>query len=107
VSLKAVELQVALPRTHEVARIQEQMQHRTMHEQQALIQDRKQSDELSRKQTTHVSDPGKALIKPREDEKQRSGNQKKDGKKKSEQETSQSSNEPLDPYRGKHIDLSL
>lgn len=44
-SLKTVELQVALPRTTEVGRIQEQYQHRLTNEQHLLQQEQKGIDQ--------------------------------------------------------------
>ncbi|UFJ42151.1 hypothetical protein LOK74_06545 [Brevibacillus humidisoli] len=108
-SLKAVELQVALPRTQEVTRIQDQQQQRSMHDQQEQIAARKELDELTRKRPTDVSETVQGQVREKQErEKRRDAGQKQ--RKRSDEEQSEAKREQLllsDPVRGRHIDISL
>lgn len=118
-SLKALELQVALPRTQEVSRIQEQQQQRHTHEQQVLIEDRKQFDELTRHRATNINESTGGQIKEKQEEekkKQQTKNQKTQQNKQEAKESqsnqkefrpAQSAVQMTDPLRGHFIDVSL
>jgi hypothetical protein len=110
-SLKAVELQMALPRTQEISRIQDQQQQKHLHEQQHTIDHRKQLDEAIRQRPTDVEQTAKNQIRERE---KRQHKQKKRAVTDTV-ETGQggspgtrSANTGMrDPLRGRHIDITL
>ncbi|MBO8162482.1 MAG: hypothetical protein H0Z34_02040 [Brevibacillus sp.] len=107
-SLKAVELQVALPRTQEVTRIQDQQQQRSMHEQQELIAARKELDELARNRPTDVSEAAQGQIREKQDRNKRRDAVAKRKRTDSEQADKKREQQLLsDPVRGRHIDISL
>ncbi|MFY0542762.1 hypothetical protein [Brevibacillus sp. H7] len=117
-SLKAVELQVALPRTQEISRIQEQLQQKSMHEQQQLIEDRKQLDEGRRQRAANVDETARNQIREREKQQDKRKKQKKPSAPHSDLHAGESAVYPesvqsakpsamRDPLRGRHIDISL
>lgn len=100
-SLRAIEMQIAIPRTQEAGKLQEQLQYRTTQE-QALLQInqdkntiRKQTSsesiEKSRMNTRH---DGGAFNKPSSSDRQH-------------KEAKDNDNENIHPYKGKQIDISL
>jgi hypothetical protein len=110
-SLKAVELQVALPRTQDIIRIQEQQQQRNMHEQQLLIEDRKQLDETNRQRAADIDSTERNQIRERERQKRQNGKNLAPSL-----DHVEGGAEPVavpaasvmrDPLRGRHIDISL
>lgn len=112
-SLKAVELQVALPRTLEVTRVQEQQQQRTMHEQQSMIDQRRDLDEHMRKRPNDVDETQKNQIREREQKNGRNHfGQAESSHSNEEKESSTAENTTQtvsmrDPMRGRFIDISL
>ncbi|NGQ94035.1 hypothetical protein G3578_02465 [Brevibacillus sp. SYP-B805] len=107
-SLKNVELQVALPRTQEVGRIQEQQQHRQMHEHQYGIDARNQQDRQMQQRTTNISETDKGQIKDKQ-EKEKKRNRRAAGEHKQAAEGKAQGDKGSipDPIRGRHIDISL
>ncbi|MDH4617219.1 hypothetical protein [Brevibacillus sp. AY1] len=110
-SLKAVELQVAIPRMTEVGRIQEQQLQRPTHEQVLLHDERKQLDEHNRQRPIDVEHTEKGMIRERE-QKQK----KKDepaailtttGSDSTTEEKTAEAVDMRDPLRGRFIDISL
>lgn len=110
-SLKAVELQVALPRTQEISRIQDQLQQRTMHEQLMQLSDQTLHDQLQRQRTGDVNDTTKGLIKEKQEKQKREKKQETASKQNStgSEGHSHGNDRSLmqDPLRGRHIDISL
>ncbi|MFM1650842.1 hypothetical protein ACI7RC_01930 [Brevibacillus sp. B_LB10_24] len=107
-SLKAVELQIAIPRTQEVGRIQDQHLQRSMHEQQAMIADRKSQDEAMRQRPAEVNEPSPLEVrdkqeKPKKRRRSEAGSRSQAANKTAGGETGQ----PVDPVRGRHIDITL
>ncbi|WP_139488960.1 hypothetical protein [Brevibacillus dissolubilis] len=108
-SLKAVELQIAIPRTQEIGRIQEQQQQRHNVDQQALIRDRKELDEKARIRPQDINQKANGQIKEkqeREHTKKEKENQTAPVKQESRSASSKKT-EGFDPMRGRHIDISL
>jgi hypothetical protein len=111
-SLKAVELQVALPRTQEIGRLQDQQQQKTVHEQQININDRTQLDQQIRQRATDVNETAKSQIREKQEKEKR---QKRQAAAETDEGTSQAAErirtadhvEMRDPLRGRHIDISL
>ncbi len=110
-SLKAVELQVALSRTQEISRIHEQQMHRNAHEQQALIEDRKQLDQLTRQRPDNIQESTSGQIKEKQDKnkKRKEGQQEAaaESNQQKKKEPPQASKQMSDPLRGHFIDISL
>ena len=110
-SLKALELQVALPRMTDVGRMQEQQLQRPVHEQVVQQEERKQTDALNRQRPTEVEQPEKNMIREREEREQRQNREE-------ESQTAAAAANRLekkkadsvsmrDPLRGRYIDISL
>lgn len=110
-SLKAVELQVALPRTVEAGRLLEQQQNRTHHEQQALMNERTMLDDHVRQRPPEIEQTAHNQIREREQQRKQqdqadaSFSEAVEGQPSEEKTASQ----PLmrDPLRGRYIDISL
>ncbi|EHS57898.1 hypothetical protein WG8_2063 [Paenibacillus sp. Aloe-11] len=105
-SLKAVELQIAVPRTSEAGRYQSDFQQRPMNDQALLGQKNALETENLRQRSSAVDESAEAFV----DERQ-TGAQ---GRESSQQGRSQSGENELPkehpaehPYKGHHIDFSL
>jgi hypothetical protein len=109
VSLKAVELQIAIPRTQEVSRIQDQHLQRSMHEQQAMIADRKSFDEAMRQRPTEVTEshPLEVRDKQEKPKKRRQGEAGSRDQAANKAAAGSETGQPVDPVRGRHIDITL
>ncbi|WNC12518.1 hypothetical protein [Brevibacillus brevis] len=111
-SWKAVELQVAVPRSLEAGRIQEHQQQRTIHEQQSMLDERSLLDQQMRSRPVEVAQPEKSQIREREN-KQQKEKQEREGKDPvslegaSAEDKAPSSVSMRDPLRGRFIDISL
>lgn len=107
-SLKAVELQVALPRTQEIGRMQEQLQYRHAHENQQAIDRRNETDQAMRQRPTNINETDKGQIKEKQDS-QKKREQKQEAQKKQvqKQEDQDQGYQMRDPIRGRHVDISL
>ncbi len=109
-SLKAAELQVALPRTQEISRMQDQLHQRNVHEQQSMIADRNHLDEAMRHRANEVDESSKGYIKEKE-ERQRKKEQDTlslSGIETTVDEDFAHNQIPMrDPIRGRHVDISL
>lgn len=103
-SMKAVEMQIAIPRTTEAGKIQNDVHHRSSQEQQFMTgQQIKESQDLSQR-STGIDETANAAV--REDGKQ--PDSKRQGshghKSKPEQEEHPDAEHP---YKGHHLDVSL
>ncbi|MFD2371323.1 hypothetical protein ACFSO0_15470 [Brevibacillus sp. GCM10020057] len=109
-SLKNVELQVALPRTLEVSRIQDQQQHRSVHEQLSLMDERTLHDQQMRQRPMDIEQTDKNKLRERE---QKHGREKREAQaatpagEHAEEGKKSVPVEMKDPFRGRFIDLSL
>jgi hypothetical protein len=106
-SLKAVELQVALPRTQEVARVQDQQLQRNMHEQLGQIEQRRQLDAAARKRAADVDEADSARIRDQQEKRERGKAKPKSVGKDTTAPAAPVQPLAKDPLRGKHIDISL
>lgn len=111
-SLKTVELQVALPRTLEVSRIQEHQQQRTVREQQSLINERTLHDQQMRQRPLDVEHTDKNQIREREqkhkkNQKDPEGAAFSEGGDMTGEEKTAHPVSMRDPMRGRYIDISL
>lgn len=101
-SLKPVELQIALPRTTDAGKVQHGLQQRPALEQQQLaVQNAKQSSELAHR-SPEVDETSESAL--RGDGGQDS---QPDSRSSSQQEKRQLSHNAEHPYKGRRIDLSL
>jgi len=110
-SLKNVELQVALPRTLEVSRIQDQQLQRSVHEQLSLMEERNLHDQQMRQRPTDIDHTEKNRLR---DGKQHGSGQSEsqaaaaaaegDGAEKEKKSVPVAMKDPL---RGHFIDISL
>ncbi|MCI3918997.1 hypothetical protein MO973_01980 [Paenibacillus sp. TRM 82003] len=108
-SMKGVEMQIAVPRTNEATAIQNQLNQKPTHDQAALAQQnakqtnqqRNRSAEVESSAFRHIRDEGNGA----------SGRGGSSGKsrrgKKSEEANEWPTQEKGHPYKGKHIDISL
>ncbi len=106
-SLKAVELQIALPRTQEIGRMQEQAQYRHAHEHQQAIDNRNQIDQALRQRTTNINEADKGQIREKQDS--RGKGQRQDEQKSGQHRKKEDGQgyQMRDPFRGRHVDISL
>jgi len=108
VSMKSVELQIAVPRTQEVGKIQNELHHRSAQEQSLLMNQQIKESREMRQRSSGVTDTAKSSI--REEGKQQHSSDS-DGQSQSpsnKQQDHPSEQHPAEhPYKGHHIDLSL
>jgi hypothetical protein len=102
-SLKSLEMQVALPRTQDFGKMQEQMNQRSMVNQQQSSQEDKIRAELERKRSAKMEGKNKGIISSDE----QSSNGYAEQKKKRQKENEQLEDHSAHPYKGKHLDISL
>ncbi|MFD1037959.1 hypothetical protein ACFQ3N_06000 [Virgibacillus byunsanensis] len=99
-SWKSIEMQVALPRTQDAGKLQDQMLKQNQHFQASLAQSQMKQEEQKRKRVNEFEDIDHVTIKKEEDH---SNNANVD-------HHSETSNNTLEntehPYLGKHFDFS-
>jgi len=97
-SLKNIEMQIALPRTHDAGKIQEQLNQRNQINHDQLAHSIQKEVDLKRSQVQENQESEKLQLK--RDQSEQHHNQKK--KKKEEQKQEEN---PDHPYKGKTIDF--
>lgn len=106
-TLRALELQIAIPRMQDIGKIQEQIQQRPQQEQAGLALEQQEKDEVNRTRIAKAEESSQSQIN--QDEKEQSGEQgtnpKKQRQKKSPFAEAEASN--LHPYKGHSLDISL
>jgi hypothetical protein len=102
-SLKSLEMQVALPRTQDFGKMQEQMNQRSMVNQQQSSTEEKLRAELERKRSVKMEGKEKGIVSS--DDQASNGYTEQKKKQKEEDEISEARS--THPYKGKHIDISL
>lgn len=107
-SLKSIELQVALPRTQDVGKLQEQHNQREVIKQHLDDEERKLQAEQERNKPTALEGTQLRRIGEEEENRKRQQgelkNREQNRKKKKKESPAQFAQHP---YKGKHIDLSL
>jgi hypothetical protein len=100
-SLKAIEMQIALPRTQDAGKIQEQIQQRGQHLQEHAAQSVTKEDELKRKTVLKNEQKNEAQL-------HKDGNGKDQQRHQSEQKMKKQEKlvQQHHPYKGKMIDYS-
>ncbi|WP_240480034.1 hypothetical protein [Paenibacillus fonticola] len=104
--MKSVELQIAVPRTSEAGRIQQDQQQRPLSDQSLLAQQNLKTSELERKRSSGLeqSAHNKAVKREGSASSDRQQEQPESG----EQQEERDKDQPAEhPYKGKHIDLSF
>lgn len=101
-SLKAIEMQVALPRTHDAGKIQEQLQQRGQHLQEHAAQSVTKEDELKRKTVIKNNQKQEARLNKENGD----SNQKQEQGKQDKQDKNDKPVQQHHPYKGKVIDYS-
>ncbi len=104
VNWKAVELQVALPRTQDVGRIQEQIQQRGQFMQEVIAQNQLQSEELKRRSVTNLEEGHKLKNNKDKSEHENQPNQKVNSA--NQQPEPEQSKKVPHPYLGTRIDIN-
>ncbi|KAB7668663.1 hypothetical protein [Bacillus sp. B1-b2] len=100
-SLKAIEMQIALPRTMDAGKIQEQQDHKSQHMYHLAGQELRKEEE--RKRTAVIKGEAQTPLQWR---KQKDNEFVNLQKKRSEDETKQESSTFKHPYKGNSIDFS-
>lgn len=107
-SLKAVELQVAIPRTQELARQQENHQQRLWHEQQSIIAERNHEDQQNRARAQQLEKSAKGYNKEDRERERQKSHEAMEELEAARQEDGKKPHVPMkDPLRGRHVDISL
>lgn len=102
-SWKAVELQVAIPRTQETGKIQDQMSRQNQHFQESLTMNQLKQDELKRKRANELEEPDPSVIHDEDGGQNESKKEDlKDRRKQSQDEQATIKH----PYLGSKIDLN-
>ncbi len=102
-SLKPVELQIALPRTTEAGKIQNGLQHRPALDQQQLAgQNVKQTEQLAQR-SSEVDESAESALRDREGGGQQPGGHSAPPK----PQKTEAAHDAEHPYKGHRIDLSL
>ncbi|MBO1510387.1 hypothetical protein [Metabacillus bambusae] len=98
-SLRNIEMQIALPRTHDAGKLQEQLNQRSQLAQEQLANSFQKESDIKRSQVQENSDSEKLHLKKESSEQHQQHNQKKRKKEQKQDEN------PDHPYKGKKIDF--
>jgi hypothetical protein len=101
-SLKAVEMQVALPRTHDAGQMQNQLLHKPLDDQSQLAGRQLKQTENDRKKSAKIGETAGLAIREQERRGREKQRQNKGGGRKAKQEAG-----AKHPYKGRRIDLTL
>lgn len=104
-NLKAVEMQIAVPRTGEAGRIQQDMQHRPVVDQNMLSVEQMKQQEHQRQRSTGVDESAENTTVKREE--QQAGQQQGQAQTEEHEEEQTKERPAVHPFKGKHIDFSL
>ncbi|MED0891865.1 hypothetical protein [Aneurinibacillus migulanus] len=106
-TLRALELQIAIPRMQDMGKIQEQLQQRPQQEQAGLALEQQEKDEVNRTRIAKAEESPQSQIN--QDEKEQSGEQGADPKKRRQKKSplAESETHNLHPYKGHSLDISL
>jgi len=105
-SMKGVEMQIAVPRTSEATTVQNQLNHKPAYDQSSLAAQEVKRNERTRKTSAEVD--ASAFLNVKEDGKGAAGGRRSGYAKKAKAPTEErGANERGHPFKGKHIDISL
>lgn len=100
---KSIELQVAIPRSQDAGKMQEQMMKQGQQFQETLTEQQLREEVLKRKQVNQYDAVEKQVIK---DEEKRKQQQEKERNEQNEKEEKEQKKEINHPYLGKNVDFS-
>lgn len=103
-TLRSVELQVALPRVTEAGNVQNQLSQKPMYDQNALQQQQAQLSEQQLKRPNELDETSTLLVGEEEQREKGSGQQQRKHKRPAAEQRQERSKHP---YKGQHIDLIL
>lgn len=105
-NMKSVEMQIAIPRSSEAGRIQQDQQHRPVNDQTLLAGQNIKNSELERRRSANVDESAHNTTVRREGN--ASLGQEQDHSQSEEKQEEQEKKHPAEhPYKGRHIDFSL
>lgn len=104
-TLRSVELQIALPRVTEASNVQNQMSQKPMTDQNALQQQQAQLSEQQMKRPNELDRSSTLLVGEEEEQREKGSGQQQSKEKR--QTSQQRQDQPEHPYKGRHIDLML
>ena len=103
-SLRTVELQITIPRTHEAGKIQEQLQQRPLNDMAHLAEEEKKNIAKQQEKTSATEQAEHEKIK--EQQKQNHANQQ-NAKQDDQQKDRTKKTKLQHPYKGHSVDISL
>lgn len=104
-SLKAIEMQVAIPRTPTAGKIQDQLQQRGQVVQDHIGMEQTKEDEKKRKQVLEATETEKNRLN-NDDESSSGKNPKQDNQNKQQEQRPQEIEKAKHPYKGNFVDFS-
>ena len=102
-SLRAVELQITIPRTHDAGKLQEQLQQRPVNDMAHLADEQKKQIEKQQQRANATDKAEKERIKDQQNKNQ-SDQQEQNGGASSQKKVK---NKAQHPYKGHRVDISL
>lgn len=106
-SLKSVELQIAIPRTQEAGTMQNQLQHKRVIDQAQLANHAIKTTEKSRVRNAKLNEAANAQIRREEDKPDSRHGQQPSRQREQADHPDESGKKAEHPYKGQHIDISL
>jgi len=102
-SLKSVEMQIAVPRTNEAGKVHNEFQQRPQNEQMLLAGEQTKNSRVEAQRSTEVSETAETAVRD-DGSRQSSGQQQGRGS----AESGETLEQPAEhPYKGKNFDVSL
>ncbi len=105
-SLKAIELQIALPRTQSAGKIQDQLQQRGQVVQDYLATEQQKKVERERKQVIETSETEKKRLNNDDENRDQQNSKKNQAQKTIVKQNKQISHLAKHPYKGNYVDFS-
>ncbi|OEH85843.1 hypothetical protein BHU72_03430 [Desulfuribacillus stibiiarsenatis] len=103
-SLKAIDLQMSIPRAHDLGKIQEQLQQRPVNDQVQLSEDQRKEIAKQQQKTTEASKTDKEKIK---DQSKNKNQQELAEQNSATKQKKMASKKNIHPYKGHTLDISL
>jgi len=104
VSMKSVEMQIAIPRTTEASKIQNDIHHRTSQEQQFLAGEQAKENRELRQRSSGVDETANAAVR---DEGKRQPSRQKGSARRTSNQGEEEHHDAQHPYKGHRLDVSL
>lgn len=103
-SLRTVELQITIPRTHEAGKIQEQMQQRPLNDMAHLAEEEKKNIAKQQEKTAATEHAEQEKIK---DQQKQNQSNRQNAKRDDQQKDQVNKQKIQHPYKGHSVDISL